>query len=290
MKNNSIIVVVIASALMFGGCKQVENVDIDYGESYTIKNDKLSKYDSIDWVSDDEGIAKVDDNIVVGKGPGKAVLTGFNKNKIVAEYTFNVNIVPAEEVKIILDTGKIKVGESISLEKTLTPSNASDYNFSWSSSDENIATVDKHGVVTGVSRGSVEIVCKNDDGIKDRVSIEIAANTKGHILRPDECSGVDASEFSNITDDRYAKAVLSLIDGNAAYSTYSYTELMDYLDALEESYTAVLPLSEGDSVKTIISYGDDPNIIDPKDVGYMYIDHSGLDYKIYLVDKYTGLE
>ena len=48
--------------------------------------------------------------------------------------------------------------------------------------------------------------------------------------------------------------------------------------------------SSGACLHFPISYGDDPNIIDPKNVGYMYIDQSELDYKIYLVDKYTGLE
>lgn len=76
------------------------------------------------------------------------------------------------------DLGKVQV-ESIELNKSVTtilkgdtetlitsiaPSNATNTSIIWSSSDNNIASVDSNGVVTGIGAGTVTITAKTADG------------------------------------------------------------------------------------------------------------------------------
>ena len=56
------------------------------------------------------------------------------------------------------------VNDTETLAVTITPSNAANQNVTWSSADNDIATVNNYGVVTGVSPGTVAITVTTEDG------------------------------------------------------------------------------------------------------------------------------
>ena len=60
----------------------------------------------------------------------------------------------------------IKEGESVTLDATVTPSNADNKTVSWSSSSDAVAKVDANGKVTGVKAGSATITATAEDGGK----------------------------------------------------------------------------------------------------------------------------
>lgn len=59
---------------------------------------------------------------------------------------------------------ELYVGESIKLKATIYPDDAFDKTFYWESSDENIATIDKSGIVTAVSPGTTTINAISKNG------------------------------------------------------------------------------------------------------------------------------
>lgn len=67
-------------------------------------------------------------------------------------------------VSIDIPILKITVNQTAQLTATVLPSNAIDKSFSWSSSNESIATVNTNGIVTGVSSGTVQISATTTDG------------------------------------------------------------------------------------------------------------------------------
>lgn len=63
-------------------------------------------------------------------------------------------------------SAELKVGDTLSLTATIEPANATNPNVTWSSSDENVATV-KNGTVTAVAVGTAVIIVKTADGGKE---------------------------------------------------------------------------------------------------------------------------
>ena len=69
------------------------------------------------------------------------------------------------EVKLDKDSLSLEVGESDTLTATITPSNATDQNVTWSSDNQNIATVE-NGKVTATGEGTATITVTTEDGDK----------------------------------------------------------------------------------------------------------------------------
>ena len=61
-------------------------------------------------------------------------------------------------------------GATKQLTETVTPSNATNKNVSWTSSNTSVATVSSTGLVTAVSNGTATITCKTADGNKTATS------------------------------------------------------------------------------------------------------------------------
>lgn len=73
--------------------------------------------------------------------------------------TINVEKIGLNNNKIMLNTGDEKL-----LLATISPNNASNRNIIWSTSNKNIATVDKNGKVKGINEGKATIKAKTEDG------------------------------------------------------------------------------------------------------------------------------
>ena len=58
------------------------------------------------------------------------------------------------------------IGETLTLDPTVSPSDASDKSVSWKSSDESVATVDQNGKVTAMANGTATITVTTDDQSK----------------------------------------------------------------------------------------------------------------------------
>ncbi|WP_163515724.1 Ig-like domain-containing protein [Gelidibacter japonicus] len=74
------------------------------------------------------------------------------------------NEVAVQGVQVTPSTAELAVAETIQLSASFTPSNASNKNGTWTSSDASIATVSSNGLVTAVSVGEATITFKSADG------------------------------------------------------------------------------------------------------------------------------
>ena len=121
----------------------------------------------VTWSSSNESIATVNDNgVVTGVGIGITTITvktddgGFTAECRVTVRDGSVKGVTLNESEITVGVN----GKYSGLEATLIPDYAVIKKVTWSSSNEEIATVDKNGVVTGVSEGEAYITVKTADG------------------------------------------------------------------------------------------------------------------------------
>lgn len=69
-----------------------------------------------------------------------------------------------ESVAVTPETTTIEEGKTVSLTASITPKNATNKKVTWSSSDNNVATVSDTGVVTAVKAGTATITVTTDDG------------------------------------------------------------------------------------------------------------------------------
>lgn len=87
--------------------------------------------------------------------------------------------VAVTEVKIISTVKEVTAGETITLEATVSPENATNKTVTWTSSDTTVATV-KDGVVTGVKEGKVTITAKAGEKTATvEVTVKAAATSGG---------------------------------------------------------------------------------------------------------------
>ncbi|MDE5850669.1 MAG: Ig-like domain-containing protein [Muribaculaceae bacterium] len=119
----------------------------------------------ITWTSSDKTIATVSTKgVVKALKAGKVTITATsNKISSKCEITITDPVIEVETITLNKTEATITIGETLDLEATVTPDNATDATVTWTSSDEAIATVDEHGTVKGIAIGNVVITAKAGD-------------------------------------------------------------------------------------------------------------------------------
>ncbi len=119
----------------------------------------------VEWTSSNPDIAAVDENgKVTGVNVGTAKITvKTHDGEFTAECTVNV-VIPVTGIKLDKTELSIIRKDTAVLIPTITPDNATDKSVIWSSSNENICTVDENGKVTGTGVGTAVITAKSHDG------------------------------------------------------------------------------------------------------------------------------
>lgn len=108
------------------------------------------------WESADESVATVDGNgVVTGIASGNAVITAKCRDRSV-NCTVNV-IVPVAELKLEPAQTVLAEGGTVALTATVLPEDATENSVTWSSDNEDVATVNADGTVTAVSVGEAKI-------------------------------------------------------------------------------------------------------------------------------------
>lgn len=132
---------------------------------YRLTTEQLRK-SSFAYESSDPAIATVDyEGKVKGVSQGHCEVTITSKRYPEISATVPVQVVEAVK-KIALEAAsvKMKVGENHTLGYTLEPADATIPEVTFSSSNEDVATVDEQGMITAVSRGSATITVLSKDG------------------------------------------------------------------------------------------------------------------------------
>lgn len=80
-----------------------------------------------------------------------------------ATYDITVNTVPVKGITLNESVKTLHIGETLTLTATIEPANATNKAYSWSTSDNSIATVNENGLVTALSEGSASITAMADD-------------------------------------------------------------------------------------------------------------------------------
>lgn len=80
---------------------------------------------------------------------------------------------------------ELNVGQTVQLSATIEPTNAENKTLTWSSSNEQVATVDENGLVTAISAGSTEITVTSANGKTDSIIVTVLGGSGGGETTPD---------------------------------------------------------------------------------------------------------
>ena len=204
-----------------------KNITLTVGEAYATN---LREYfevqggdiSDIKWSVDDDSVVTVTDGVVKALSVGTAVVTASSKDGYYVTFTFKVN--PVVKANVVLDTGKSNV-VNLTLDskdaatavladnvKSTTVAGADVKGFTWTSSDESVATV-ASGTVRAQKAGQTVVTVTAPDG--SSVSFIVAVSA-GAFTGEDQ---FDASQIVlqlEVTDKESKKLPTVTVDGGKA--------------------------------------------------------------------------
>ncbi len=158
---------------------------VEIGNTIVVKGSIETNEEGIEWTSSNVDVATVTkDGTIYGVSPGESEIALKVDDDIVERYRVIVYSFSDEDNttkkyinvdKIILDTKSknMYTGDTLKLNATISPSDATDKNIKWESSDQNIATVNQNGEVTAISEGKVDIYAKGAQKKSAKATINI---------------------------------------------------------------------------------------------------------------------
>ncbi len=206
------------------------SLNIKPGEKVTLNatiepSDATNK--EVIWESSDSNIATVDKNGVVQvlkNGTATITVTTKDGNK---KATCNVQVnttpstIPVQSVSLNKTSLSIGQGEKVTLNATIEPSDATNKEVTWESSDSNIATVDKNGVVQVLKNGTATITVTTKDGNKKatcNVSLKLPNLTNIYEISPTKVCAINVNASNDI---RVMQGVYFYRSNNKDYAVYA---------------------------------------------------------------------
>ena len=181
------------------------------------------------------GAVTLQDDLTVGAGEsltiGQGVTLTTNGHEVIVNGgTLKGENIPTEgvvykvtEVKLDKDSLTLDVGGSENLAATITPSNATNKNVTWSSDNQNVATVE-NGKVTAVGAGKATITVTTEDGNKTATCavtvnpISVTGVTLDQSALPISVGG-SAELKANVTPENATNKTVTWSSDNTAVAT-----------------------------------------------------------------------
>lgn len=169
----------------------VENVELDHitlAVNVSEEKDLTATVIPVDatnkkvtWKSDRTDIATVTDGKVKGIAAGTAVITVTTEDgEHEATCTVTVSAIAVTGVKLDGDKS-IAIGGTVKLAATVEPSNATNQEVSWESSNTTVATIGTDGTVTGIAAGetTITVTSKENGNITATCKVTVAEAPSG---------------------------------------------------------------------------------------------------------------
>ena len=194
---------------------------------------------NVEWTSSDAETATVDQNGLVNAVKAGTVTITATANGF--STTCAITITDIAVTGISLDKPEIKdlkIGETVKLTATVEPENATDQTVTWSTSDEEVVSVDQEGNVTGVAAGTATITA---------TAGEMSATCEITVIIPVEGIKLSYSEVG-LFEGTSHKLVATVEPSNATDSTVTWTSSNEEVATVEAG--EVKAIAEGEAIIT----------------------------------------
>ena len=117
----------------------------------------------VKWSTSNKNVATVSPSgLVTAKSAGTATITCTAQDGSGVKATCKVTVtVPVSGIQLSQTSAALTVGDTLTLTKTIYPSDATNQAVTWTSSSDAVASVDSNGKITAKTAGSAMITCKS---------------------------------------------------------------------------------------------------------------------------------
>lgn len=112
------------------------------------------------------------DKTLSAKGVGTSTIT-IGNDTVSQSFTITVKEVFATDLEILTTEDKLQLGVSLNIKAEIIPSNTTNKNITYKSSDESVATVSEDGVVEGLSVGEAKITVSTSNDISKEIDLTV---------------------------------------------------------------------------------------------------------------------
>ena len=159
------------------------SISLNTGSSYSLVatvSPSNATNKNITWTSSNTSVATVSNGVVTAKKAGTStitVTTNDGNKKATCTVTVTNPVVHVTGVSLNRSSVSLKKGNTTSLTATVSPSNATNKNVTWTSSNTSVATV-SNGVITAKKAGTSTITVITNDGNKKATCTVTVTNPK----------------------------------------------------------------------------------------------------------------
>ncbi len=182
-------------------------------------------------------IASVDDSgKITALAEGTTVISVVSQNNAAARaeviVTVTKLVVGVDEVKLDVESLNLLIGDNHELVATVLPENATDKSVTFSSLDEDVASVDQSGKVVAKAAGTTYIFCSANDGSGNQAKVKVVVS-ESHI----DVSSVSVGKEKNITLEPNAERTIqvTVLPDNATDKSVTFTSSQPDVASVDES-------------------------------------------------------
>ena len=173
---------------------------------------------TIEWKSSNPQIASVDQNgKITARSNGTAIITAKTSNEQSQTCEVNVTTSPS---KVTLNNSSVSLdmlnSREVCLQATIEPLTSIDKNLIWTSSNENVATVDSNGNVIANSNGTAIIKCETPNGKSASCNINVITSGSGIYLNK-------SSVNLNLDDTKQINLKATIIPSSASNKVITWS-------------------------------------------------------------------
>lgn len=260
---------------------EVEKIELSLDKTTINKGEKIKlkvniyPTDAVDktlkYSSDNTKVASINsEGVITGLSSGTAKITVKANNGITSSISINI-YTPVTDILMETQNCTLQVEEKFKINASILPEDANNKNINYKSENEQIATVDNNGNITGIAEGQTNIVVSSEEGnINKKFSVKVIRKLEEGEIIFDESLKLNGNEITGLENsNNTVDKILNKIQTN--YKVEIYNSIGEKIDGNSLVGTgAIIKILDND--KTIIEY----NVI-------MYGDVNG-DGKINSVD------
>jgi N-acetylmuramoyl-L-alanine amidase len=204
--------------------RKVIDLEVDY-DLYELW---IGKTESIVYTSNDDVRFEIEDNTIISISP-EGIITGLKSGlttiEIISTYdetvseTISVRVYNDAETLLVTGENKLNVDDITTLVAEVGPEDAYHY-VTWTSSDEEVATINEEGVLTALTQGTVTVTATSnfDETLVGSISVEVV----NYLVVDESKATSETTTYEDITFE---------------YGTKLFSNIQDAIDVATENAT-----------------------------------------------------